>query len=499
MDAETPHFEAPKAVTSIIDGAAVPASGEALPVIYPATGQPVSTLYEADAGEVDAAVRAARRAFDRSDWPRWGVEKRQDLFEALRQVILNHADELAYLECLNTGLVLREVRERHIKRAAYNFKFFAEFIGQTAGQVYTQNPAYQTIVTREPVGVAALIAPWNAPVALASMKVAAALAFGNTAVLKPSEQTPLALARFVELLHEAGLPPGVLNLVNGRGPVTGAALVDHCGVDLVSFTGGTETGRAIMAAAGRRLVPTTMELGGKSANIIFDSADLDQALNGALLGIFSNNGQQCLAGSRILVQRSIAEDFIARFTDRAQRLKVGDPMAEGTELGPLASQPHMQRVLGFVDTATGEGGHLITGGKRREDLGEGFYIEPTAVMAPSNDAAVCQHEIFGPFASFLTFDEVDEAIALANASKFGLVSYVWSNDLPTVMRASREIRAGVVWVNTPMMRELRAPFGGYKESGVGREGGEACQAFYTEAKTVSIPTEPLQLRRLGDG
>ncbi|MEM7445136.1 MAG: aldehyde dehydrogenase [Pseudomonadota bacterium] len=490
-------FNAPGTVTSFIDGKSVAPSGEPLPVFYPASGEKISELREADATEVDRAVAAARRAFDAGPWPGLSTEKRQDMLLAIRQTVLAHLEELAMLECLNTGLVLRELKERHVARAAYNFRFFAEFIGQMAGQVYGQNPAYQTTVTREPVGVAALIAPWNAPLALASMKVAAAIAFGNTCVLKPSEQTPLALVRFVELLHEAGLPEGVVNLVNGRGSVTGQALVDHPGVDLISFTGGTETGRQIMASAGKRLVPTTMELGGKSANIIFDSADIEQALNGALLGIFSNNGQQCLAGSRILVQRSIADSFIERFVERAQRIRVGDPMADDTELGPLASEPHMRRVLGYVDIAAADGGRLLTGGQRREDLGAGYYVTPTAVTAPTNDTRVCQEEIFGPFASFLTFNTTDEAIAIANASKFGLVSYVWSNDLPTVMRATSEIRAGVVWVNTPMMRELRAPFGGYKESGVGREGGESCRDFYTEPKTVSIPITPLSLRQLG--
>ena len=216
-----------------------------------------------------------------------------------------------------------------------------------------------------------------------------------------------------------------------------------------------------------------------------------------MLGIFSNNGQQCLAGSRILVQRSIADDFIARFVDRARRIRVGDPTDDATEIGPLASAAHRDRVLGYVDVATADGGTLLTGGRRRDDLGEGFYIEPTAVLAPSNDARVCQEEIFGPFATFVRFDTIDDAIRIANASRFGLVGYVWSDDLPTVMRTTREIRAGVVWVNTPMMRELRAPFGGYKDSGVGREGGEACLQFYTEPKTVTIPTAPPVLRRLG--
>jgi acyl-CoA reductase-like NAD-dependent aldehyde dehydrogenase len=484
-------------VGNLINGERVAGDGARLPIVYPATGLPVGEVIEADAATVDRAVAAARASFRSGVWSRLSVARRQDMLLRIHDVVRAHADELAELECLNTGIVMRELKLRHIERAAYNFRFFSEHIGQSASQVYTQTEGYQTVVVREPVGVAALLAPWNAPVALASMKVAAAIAFGNSCVLKPSEQTPLALYRFVELLHEAGLPPGVVNLVNGRGPVTGHALVSHPDIDLVSFTGGTETGRSIMAAAGQNLVPCTMELGGKSANIVFASADQDRALDGALLGIFSNNGQQCLAGSRILLERRIAEDFISRFTERARRIRIGDPMDDRTELGPLASLAHMRRVLGFVDTATADGCSLLTGGRQPDSAGNGFYVEPTAVLAPSNAVRVAQDEIFGPFATFILFDTIDEALGIANDSRFGLVSYVWSDHLPTVMRATEGLRSGVVWVNTPMMRELRAPFGGYRESGVGREGGAACEAFYTEPKTISIPTVPPPLRKLG--
>lgn len=495
MSFETP-IAPPDRVTGWIGGAPAAGAGPELPVYYPATGARISTLVEDDPAAVDRAVAAARRAFDAGSWPGLALPARIEALEACRAIILENADELARLECAATGLVLRELKARHMTRAAYNFRFFAEYVSQSAGQAYDQTPGYLTTVTRTPVGVAALIAPWNAPVALATMKIAAALAFGNTCVLKPSEQTPLALARLVELLQEA-LPEGVLNLVNGRGPVTGAALVAHPGVDLVSFTGGTETGREIMAAAGRNLVPCTMELGGKSANIVFASADQERALDGALLGIFSNNGQQCLAGSRILVERPIFDDFVGRFAERAARVVVGDPLAEATEIGPLASAPHRDRVLGFVDAALAEGGRLVTGGARREDLGPGYFVQPTAVVAPSNAARVAQDEIFGPFATFLAFDTEDEAAAIANDTRFGLVSYIWSDHLPTVMKMSGAMRSGVVWVNTPMMRELRAPFGGFKTSGVGREGGASCEAFYTEERTVTIPTVPPPLRKLG--
>ena len=491
-------IEPPAQVGGLAAGRATAGGGVEVPVFYPATGAQISVLVEDDAGSVAQAVEAARAAFDRGPWPGLSVPDRVEVLERCRAVILENAEELARLECAATGLVLRELRERHIKRAAYNFRFFGEYISQSAGQRYDQTPGYMTTVSRVPVGVAALIAPWNAPVALATMKIAAALAFGNTAVLKPSEQTPLALARLVTLLQEV-LPEGVLNLVNGRGHVTGAALVDHPGVDLVSFTGGTETGRTIMSAAGRRLVPCTMELGGKSANIIFASADQERALDGALMGIFSNNGQQCLAGSRILVERSIFDDFVGRFVDRAGRIRVGDPLADETEIGPLASAAHRDRVLSFVDIAAADGGTLLTGGVRRDDLGEGYFVAPTAVTVPSNGARVAQDEIFGPFATFLPFDSADEAAAIANDTQFGLVSYIWSDHLPTVMSMSERMRSGVVWVNTPMMRELRAPFGGFKTSGVGREGGASCEAFYTEERTVTIPTVPPPLRKLGQG
>jgi 5-carboxymethyl-2-hydroxymuconic-semialdehyde dehydrogenase/aminomuconate-semialdehyde/2-hydroxymuconate-6-semialdehyde dehydrogenase len=490
---------APPETHALIGGKSVAGGGARLPVFYPATGAQVGELAEDDAAQIDRAVAAARKAF--ADWRRISVEKRQEILLKLHDIVLAHADELARLECLNTGIVLRELRERHMKRAAYNFRFFAEYIAHAKGEVYDQTPGYRSVVVREPVGVAALIAPWNAPTALASMKVAACLAFGNTCVLKPSEQTPLALRRFVELLHAAGLPEGVVNLVNGRGAVTGAALVAHPGVDLVSFTGGTHTGRAIAAEAGRRLKPVTMELGGKSANIVFASADLDRALDAALVGIYSNNGQQCLAGSRILLERKIADEFVDKFVARARKIRIGDPTDDRTELGPLASAPHRERVLGFVDIAKADGARLLTGGRRPDmpgALAGGYFVEPTAVWAPGPAARVCREEIFGPFASFLTFESYDDAIRIANDGEFGLVAYVWSDHLPTVERATRDLAAGVVWVNTPMTRELRAPFGGYKDSGLGREGGEACERFYTEVKTVTVPSVPVAVRKLGN-
>jgi acyl-CoA reductase-like NAD-dependent aldehyde dehydrogenase len=380
---------------------------------------------------------------------------------------------------------------------ARNFEFFAEVASTAHGETYTQTAGYLTYVTREPKGVAACIAPWNAPLALASMRIATCIPWGNTCVLKPSEHTPLSMRRMVEILHEAGLPPGVVNLVNGRGSVTGEALVSHPGIDMVGFTGGTATGRSIAATAGRNLKPVALELGGKSANIVFDTADVARALDGALAGIYGNNGQQCLAGSRILLQRGIADAFIERFVARSRRIRLGDPLHPDTEIGPLAFRDHMERVLAFVDVARADGATLLTGGRRADTPSRGWFVEPTAVLAPDNRARVCQEEIFGPFATFLVFDTLEEAIRLANDSKFGLVNYVWSEDLATVMRCSREIRAGTVWANTPMMRELRAPFGGYKDSGIGRDGPGSSLDFFTELKATIIPIDPVKMHRFG--
>ena len=346
-------------------------------------------------------------------------------------------------------------------------------------------------------GVAALISPWNAPLALASTKIAAALAFGNSCVVKTAEQTPLAVARFMDILREAGVPPGVVNLVNGRGSITGDALVRHPLVRIVSFTGGTATGRAIASAAAPQLKRIDLELGGKSANIVTASATLDDALDGALAAIYTNNGQQCFAGSRILVQRSIADTFIERFVERARRIRVGPPQDPATEIGPLANAMHYERVCNFVEQARQDGGELLTGGGRPDGLERGFYLEPTAVLASSNANAVCQDEIFGPFAVFQRFDDFDDAISIANDSRFGLASYLWSNDLGQCLQAAQRIQAGTVLVNTPMTTDLRFPFAGYKDSGLGREGLDGFRHLYSDEKTVTVALRRPSMARLG--
>jgi 5-carboxymethyl-2-hydroxymuconic-semialdehyde dehydrogenase/aminomuconate-semialdehyde/2-hydroxymuconate-6-semialdehyde dehydrogenase len=303
----------------------------------------------------------------------------------------------------------------------------------------------------------------------------------------------------MELIAAAGVPAGVVNMVCGRGAITGEALVRHDEVNLISFTGGTNTGRAVLTAAAAGLKPCSLELGGKSANIIFASADLERALDGALLGIFSNNGQQCLAGSRILLERPIAQPFINAFLERTRKLRIGDPMDPATEIGPLAFRAHLERVLSYAEIATADGAELLIGGSRIKERERGFYMHPTAVLASDHRSRICQEEVFGPFATFLIFDEIEAAFALANDTRFGLISYLWTDHMPTALRGRQALRSGVVWINTPMVRELRAPFGGLKDSGMGREGGNSSMQFYTAEKSATMPVSTVPLTRLGLG
>jgi 5-carboxymethyl-2-hydroxymuconic-semialdehyde dehydrogenase/aminomuconate-semialdehyde/2-hydroxymuconate-6-semialdehyde dehydrogenase len=480
---------------SFIDGRWVDASAaERLPIFSPMDETVIAELQEADAQMVNRAVETARAAFERGVWRKMQVKDRQAVLYRIRDLILRDADRIAALECENTGIPIRQIRERHVPRAAMNFAFFAEAIGQQSGRVYEQQSPYLTIVRHEPVGVAALIAPWNAPIALATMELAAALAYGNSCILKPSELTPMEFEPLMEVCREAGIPDGVVNLVNGRGPVTGAALVAHPDVNVVAFIGGTETGREIGATAGRGLKNYLAELGGKSANIITESANQERALDAALLGIFSNNGQQCIAGSRILIQRSIAEGFIARFVERTKRLRVGDPRDPATEIGPVISRIQYDRVLRFASET-----ELLCGGGRAAGFDRGYYVEPTVARAQSNAAALCQEEIFGPFATFLTFEDIDEAISIANDSRYGLVGYLWCDHWPSISKVMDELRTGTIWVNTPVARDLRAPFGGFKESGLGRTGGEASRRHFTEEKVVTLAMGDFPIPKLGQG
>jgi 5-carboxymethyl-2-hydroxymuconic-semialdehyde dehydrogenase/aminomuconate-semialdehyde/2-hydroxymuconate-6-semialdehyde dehydrogenase len=443
------------------------------------------------------AVRA-RIAFESGPWRRMSVAERGVILRRVSERVMAHAEELAVLHTLETAVPISQARGMHVPRTAENFSFFADILTGLAGETYDQSGRYLSIITREPVGVGLVIAPWNAPLVLSSMKLAACIALGNCCVVKPSEYAPLSVLRLCELIQEAGMPEDVVQVACGPGATTGRALVRHPDIDAVGLIGGTTTGRRIMADAADGLKKLGLELGGKSANIILASADFDRALDGALAGIFANNGEQCMAGSRILVEDAIADRFIDAFVARTRNLRVGDPFDAGTEIGPIAFKAHYDRMLAFSEVAKGSGAYrVLAGARRHEGFESGYFFAPTVVETDDNMSPLCQEEIFGPFVTIQRVRDLDDALARANQSEFGLASYVWSDDLPSVMRARKALRAGTVWVNTPMARDLRAPFGGYKQSGIGRDGLPGSIDLFTEEKSTIIPDQPLSLPKFG--
>ena len=489
----------PEVVTGYIDAESLPIDPHAnqLAVHFPGTGEPLTLLQEDDAKTVARAVACARNSFQQGDWSRSSTAARQGVFRRGAKLIREHAEELALLECLCAGLPASHLASRQVPRAADNLDFFADYIAVMAGETFEQMPGYQTTVTRQPAGVAALFAPWNAPLALASMQIASSLAFGNTCVLKPSEHTPLSILRMVSLLEEAGLPPGTINVINGTGMKTGAALAGSADIDRIAFTGGGASARQVMAAAAYHLTPVHFELGGKSANIVFDDAHFERAVDGSLVNIFSNSGQICIAGSRILVQRGISERFIEAFVARTRSLKVGNPLDPTVEVGPMAFKAHWEKVLDHIARAKSDGATLLCGGEALTDCGNGYFITPTVFQVDSNQLSLCQEEVFGPVVSIQIFDEDEEAFALANDSRFGLVGYCWTNDLTRAQLFQQRIEAGTLWINTPLARDLRAPFGGFKESGIGRDGPRQAAEFFTEEKATITAYGDTPIRKLG--
>lgn len=467
-------------------------------LIFAATEEPYSDIPFATAADVDAAVQRARHAFEHGHWRRMSAAERCAIMMRTADGIVAHGEELAALHTLETGIPIGQARTMHVPRCAENIRFFAEHINSLAGEAYDQTGRYLSIVTREPIGVGLLIAPWNAPLVLSSMKLAACIALGNSIIIKPSEYAPLSVLRLVELVHAAGVPSDVVQVLCGPGATIGQALVAHAGIDAVGFVGGTATGRRIMATAAGTLKKVGLELGGKSANIVLNSADFDRAVDGSLMGIFAGNGEQCLAGSRILVEADIADRFIDAFTARVRNLRIGDPFDAGTEIGPLAFSAHYDRLQSFANIARTDSRYrVLAGGGRAPGFDRGYYFAPTVVETADNAGPLCQQEIFGPFVTIQRVASLVDALACANDSEFGLASYIWSDDLPSVMRARRALRAGTVWVNTPMARDLRAPFGGFKQSGIGRDGLPGSIELFTEEKTTMIPNDPLALPKLG--
>jgi aminomuconate-semialdehyde/2-hydroxymuconate-6-semialdehyde dehydrogenase len=452
----------------------------------PIDNRVIATVAEGGPEEVDRAVAAAKGAFE--DWSQMDPAERGHILHRVADGIDARREELAEWETRDMGKPITDARSKDMPRSAHNFRFFADWAAQASTEAYAKPwDGVLSYTLREPLGVVGGGWGWNFPLMLLTWKVAPALAFGCTVVAKPAEQSPITATILAEICRDAGLPSGVFNLVHGFGPGSaGEAITTHPDVDAVTFTGESNTGRAIMAAAAPTMKRLSFEMGGRSANIVCADADLDAAVAGSLRGIFTNQGEVCLAGSRLLVQRPVHDEFVARFVEGAQAWRVGDPLDDASQMGPLVSEEHLEKVLGYIDLAQEEGAKLLTGGVRLTDgaLGEGNYLAPTVFAETDNNMRCVREEIFGPVQMITPFDEVDEAIAIANDSPYGLAGMVWTRDLDTAHKVAREVKTGTMWVNCFFVRDLRAPFGGYKDSGMGREGGDHSYEFFTESKAV---------------
>lgn len=465
-----------------------PGSNEWLDLVEPATGEVIGRVADSGSEDVDAAVAAARDAFP--GWRDMPVDERSKRLEALANLIEQHLVELAELESRDNGKPVSLAKSVDIPRAVLNFRFFAGAVRHDSTELHQTDGIALNYTLRQPLGVAGLISPWNLPLYLLTWKIAPAIATGNTCVAKPSELTPLTAMRLGELANEAGIPPGVINIVHGRGPGAGGSITSHPDVPLISFTGGTATGELVMNAAGRLFKKVSLELGGKNPNVIFADADLEEAIPASIRSSFANQGEICLCGSRIFVERSIHDELVERLAESAKELHIGDPRDEDTDVGALISEAHRNKVERYVVLAGEEGGTIVTGGQRPEGLPErvrnGFYLEPTIITGLGVGCRVLQEEIFGPVVTITPFDSEDEAIGFANSTRYGLSATVWTSDLKRAHRVAAKIESGTVWVNTWLLRDLRVPFGGVKASGVGREGGRHSLDFFTELKNVCI-------------
>ncbi|MCI0631425.1 MAG: aldehyde dehydrogenase [Phycisphaerales bacterium] len=469
---------------------AAPASGKYLDNVDPAIGTVYSQLPDSDQRDVDSAVQAAEQAFPK--WSATPAADRSRILLKIAELIETNLEKLARAESIDSGKPISLAKSLDIPRAASNFRFFATAILHTQSEAhFTEGPARAINYTlRQPRGVAGLISPWNLPLYLFTWKVAPALATGNTAVAKPSEITPMTAYLLGEICQQAGLPRGVLNIVHGLGPKAGAAIVAHPGISAISFTGGTKTGAEIARVAGPMFKKLSLELGGKNPNIVFADADLNQAIPASVRSSFANQGQICLCGSRIFVERSIYDSFIDRFVAYTTKLRIGDPLDPQTEQGAIASKQHLEKITSYMRLAADEGGTLLCGGKRPKGLPDrvkdGFFIEPTVITGLNCDARTNQEEIFGPVVTISPFDRDQEVIDMANDVEYGLSASIWTRNLDRAHAVAAQIQSGTVWVNCWLLRDLRVPFGGTKNSGVGREGGDEAIRFFTEPKNVCI-------------
>ena len=467
-----------------------------------ATHDPISNdvIAQASAGEtrdIEAAVAAARRAFDQGPWSETTAADRAIVLRKIADLIRRDAQEFIALECLDIGMPISQMKGL-AARAAENFDYFAKIIEELAGKAW-QTGNFLNYSVHKPVGVAGLIMPWNAPLMLSTWRIAPCLAAGNTIVLKPAEWSPLTATRLAKLMSEAGLPDGVFNVVHGFGEEAGAPLSAHEGVDLICFTGETKTGETIMAAGAPTLKRSSFELGGKSPVVVFDDADadFDRLVDAVVFQIFSMNGQRCTAGARLLVQEGLYSRLVDAVAERARALTVGDPFDPSTELGPLIGPEHHSRVSEFIEEARADGGRIVAGGSRPDALPDGNFLEPTVIADVTPEMRVFREEIFGPVLVAMSFSDEAEAIELANATKYGLAAYVWTQDIKRGHRVAQAIDVGLCWINSQNVRDLRTPFGGVKGSGIGREGGEYSFEFYCEQEAIHVSLGEHRIPRLG--
>jgi aminomuconate-semialdehyde/2-hydroxymuconate-6-semialdehyde dehydrogenase len=480
-----PRFE----VEHYIDGEFVKGR-DRFEILYPGTNEAIGTVPEGKQEEVDRAVSAAKCAF--KSWGKMGPHSRRPLLHAFARKIREHADELGRLETLDAGRTIRDTCGGHyIDRVASNIEFFADFAVTHGSEAYPMDSGYLNYALHKPVGVAALITPWNVPLMLETWKIGPALGFGNTVVLKPAEFTPIGAWKLAQLAHAAGIPKGVFNVVHGFGPDSaGAYLTEHPDVRLISFTGESATGKEISRVAAASLKKLSLELGGKGANIVFADADLDRAVDISLRASFFNQGEFCLATPRLFVQRPVYDEFMVKFIEATRsRIRPGDPMNPGTTLGALIHEEHLDRVMGYMDLARDDGAEFLLGGDRPdlpEPFASGNFMNPTIIGNVEASHRLCQEEIFGPAITVMPFDEEEEVVEIANDVLYGLSAAVQTRDTGRAIRMGDAIEAGTVWINDFFVRDLRVPFGGTKQSGMGREGGQYSMEFYTETKNVCI-------------
>ena len=457
-----------------------------LDVVNPATEEIVAEVASADRADVDAAVRAARAALN-GPWSKMSARDRGRLLWRVGDALMERADEIARLETLHNGKPIFESRQIEIPAAAECFQYYAGWADKLHGETIPVRGEYLAYTLREPVGVIAAIVPWNFPLLLTAWKVAPALACGNTVIIKPASQTPLTAIALAEIAAEIGVPPGVLNVITGPGSTVGQMLVEHPGIDKIAFTGDTSTGKGIMRGAAETLKKITLELGGKSPNIVFADADLDAAIRGATTGIFYGKGEVCAAGSRLLVDKAVKHEFVDKVAARAKKMVPGDPMDPKTRLGAVASRRQLETDLRYIDVAKKEGAQLVAGGARADiGTGKGYFLLPTIFDGVTPDMTIAREEIFGPVLAAIEFGDVDEAIARANDSTYGLAAAVWTRDIKKAHHVARCLQAGTVWINTYNVYDTAAPFGGYKQSGFGREMSVHALEHYTQLKTVWV-------------